>query len=179
MIGRRAFLSTLGAVPFAMSAQSARRQPNIILILTDDQGYADLGCHGNPVIKTPNIDLLHSESVRFTDFHVSPTCSPTRSSLLSGKHELKNGISHTINERERMSLKTTTLAQVLKSAGYTTGIFGKWHLGDAAPYQPGQRGFDEVFIHGCGGIGQKYAAGPVVGAVVGAVADAAWLAGAG
>ncbi len=156
MYGRREFLQTLGALPFAMSAQTPRRHPNIIFILTDDQGYADLACHGNPVIKTPNIDLLHSESVRFTDFHVSPTCSPTRSSLMSGKHELKNGISHTINERERMSLKTTTIAQVLKSAGYTTGIFGKWHLGDAAPYQPGQRGFDEVYIHGCGGIGQRY-----------------------
>ena len=158
MQNRRAFLKTLSAAaPLALTAQQqAPRQPNIILILTDDQGYGDLGCHGNPVIKTPNIDRLHRESVRFTDFHVSPTCSPTRSSLLSGKHELKNGISHTINERERMSLKTTTIAQVLKSAGYTTGIFGKWHLGDAAPYQPGRRGFDEVFIHGCGGIGQKY-----------------------
>jgi len=157
MTNRRAFLKTLTVAPFALSAQTQARQPNIILILTDDQGYGDFACHGNPVIKTPNLDLLHSESVRFTDFHVSPTCSPTRSSLLSGKHELKNGISHTINERERMSLKTTTIAQVLKSAGYTTGIFGKWHLGDAAPYQPGARGFDEVFIHGCGGIGQKYA----------------------
>jgi arylsulfatase len=76
---------------------------------------------------------------------------------MSGKHEFKNGISHTINERERMSLKSTTIAQVLKQAGYTTGIFGKWHLGDAAPYRPDKRGFDEVFIHGCGGIGQKYA----------------------
>ena len=156
MRNRRAFLKTLTAAPFALAAQQQPRKPNIILILTDDQGYGDLGCHGNPVIKTPNLDRLHHESVRFTDFHVSPTCSPTRSSLLSGKHEFKNGISHTINERERMSLKTTTIAQVLKSAGYTTGIFGKWHLGDAAPYQPGQRGFDEVFIHGCGGIGQRY-----------------------
>jgi arylsulfatase A-like enzyme len=156
MTNRRAFLKTLTAAPLALTAQQQMRQPNIILILTDDQGYGDLGCHGNPVIKTPNLDRLHHESVRFTDFHVSPTCAPTRSSLLSGKHEFKNGITHTINERERMSLKTTTIAQVLKSAGYTTGIFGKWHLGDAAPYQPGQRGFDEVFIHGCGGIGQRY-----------------------
>ena len=138
-------------------AQTLRgRRPNIILILTDDQGYADMGCHGNKYIKTPNIDLVHAEATRLTDFHVSPTCSPTRSSILTGRHEFRSGITHTINERERMSLKSVTLAQVLKLAGYTTGIFGKWHLGDEAAYQPGQRGFDEVYIHGCGGIGQHY-----------------------
>jgi len=131
-------------------------RPNIILILSDDQGYGDFSCHGNPVLKTPNLDRLHDEAVRFTDFHVSPTCAPTRSALLSGKHEFKNGVTHTIFERERMSLKTMTLAQVLHKAGYATGIFGKWHLGDEAKYQPGRRGFDEVFIHGGGGIGQTY-----------------------
>ncbi len=134
----------------------AAQPPNIILILSDDQGYGDFSCHGNPVLKTPNLDRLHDESVRFTDFHVSPTCAPTRSALLSGKHEFKNGVTHTIFERERMSLKTTTIAQVLHKAGYATGIFGKWHLGDEARYQPGRRGFDEVFIHGGGGIGQTY-----------------------
>ena len=132
------------------------RQPNVILILTDDQGYGDLGRHGNPILKTPNLDRLHDEAVRFTDFHVSPTCAPTRSALLSGRHEFKNGVTHTILERERLSLKTTTLAQVLKSAGYTTGIFGKWHLGDEPERRPNRRGFDEMFIHGCGGIGQTY-----------------------
>lgn len=130
--------------------------PNIIMILTDDQGYGDFSCHGNPILKTPNLDKLHDTSVRFTDFTVSPTCSPTRSSFLSGKHEFKNGITHTILERERMSLKTYTLAQCLKANGYTTGVFGKWHLGDEDEYQPGKRGFDEVFIHGAGGIGQSY-----------------------
>lgn len=148
---RRALLAAL-----PLTAAIERRRPNIILIMSDDQGYADVAAHGNPVIKTPNLDRLHRESVRLEDFNVSPTCSPTRSSLLTGRHEFKNGISHTINERERMSLKSTTIAQVLKSVGYTTGIFGKWHLGDAEPYQPGRRGFDEVFIHGCGGIGQDY-----------------------
>jgi len=134
----------------------AGKRPNIIVILTDDQGYGDLGRNGNPVIKTPHLDKMYDEAVHFEDFHVSPTCSPTRSSLMSGKHEFKNGITHTINERERMSLKTTTIAQVLNSAGYTTGIFGKWHLGDEDAYQPDKRGFDEVFIHGAGGIGQRY-----------------------
>ena len=131
-------------------------KPNILFILTDDQGYGDLSCHGNPVLKTPNLDRRHDESVRFTDFHVSPTCSPTRSALHSGRHEFHNGITHTIFERERMRLDTITIAQVLKTAGYTTGIFGKWHLGDEAPYQPNNRGYDEVFIHGAGGIGQSY-----------------------
>jgi len=132
-------------------------QPNIILVMTDDQGYGDLGFTGNPVLKTPNIDAFARQGVRFTDFHVSPTCAPTRSALMTGRHEFKNGVTHTINERERMTLQATTIAQVLQKAGYATGIFGKWHLGDEAAYQPGQRGFDEVFIHGGGGIGQTYA----------------------
>lgn len=130
--------------------------PNIIVVLTDDQGYGDLSCHGNPVLKTPHLDRMHAESVRFTDFHVSPTCAPTRSALMTGRHEFKNGVTHTIFERERLTLKATTLAEVLHSAGYQTGIFGKWHLGDEDPYQPDRRGFDEVFIHGAGGIGQTY-----------------------
>ena len=125
-------------------------------MLTDDQGYGDIARHGNPVIQTPNLDRLHDQSVRFSDFHASPTCAPTRASIMTGRHEFKSGVTHTINERERMSLKATTIAQVLRSAGYATGIFGKWHLGDAVPYQPSQRGFDEAFIHGCGGIGQDY-----------------------
>src|SRR5215468_4666422 len=141
---------------FGQTAIAQSRKPNIILILTDDQGYGDLGRHGNPILKTPNLDRLHDESVRFTDFHVSPTCAPTRSALLSGRHEFKNGVTHTILERERMSVKTTTLAQALKTAGYTTGIFGKWHLGDEPERWPARRGFDEMFIHGCGGIGQTY-----------------------
>ena len=131
--------------------------PNIIFVLTDDQGYGDLGFTGNPVLKTPHIDAFAKQSVRFTDFHVSPTCAPTRSALLTGRHEFKNGVTHTINERERLTLQATTIAQVLKKSGYTTGIFGKWHLGDEVEYQPGRRGFDEVFIHGAGGIGQTYA----------------------
>lgn len=150
------FPTILAALLVQTGLTAAADKPNIIFILTDDQGYGDAGCTGNPVLKTPHIDRLHHEGVRFSDFHVSPTCAPTRSALFSGKHEFKNGVTHTILERERMSLKTTTIAQVLKSAGYTTGIFGKWHLGDEDAYQPDKRGFDEVFIHGGGGIGQSY-----------------------
>src|SRR5436309_375378 len=131
-------------------------RPNIVLVMPDDVGYGDFACLGNPVIRTPHIDALHARSVRFTDFHVSPTCAPTRTALMTGRHEFKSGVTHTVYERERMSLKATTLAQVLKSAGYATGIFGKWHLGDEDAYQPGRRGFDETFIHGGGGIGQTF-----------------------
>src|SRR5262245_36957029 len=142
----------LTLVPWAAAAE----RPNIVLVMTDDQGYGDLACHGNPIIQTPHIDAFYKQAARFTDFHVSPTCSPTRSALMTGRHEFKNGVTHTINERERLTLKAFTLAQLLKSAGYTTGIFGKWHLGDEADHQPNRRGFDEVFIHGAGGIGQTY-----------------------
>ena len=149
-----AILMALLVLPSLPAEES--RPPNIILILTDDQGYGDLSCHGNPVLKTPHIDRLHSESVRLTNFHVSPTCAPTRCALLTGRHEFRSGVTHTINERERMSLSAFTYAQALQSAGYQTGIFGKWHLGDEDDYQPDRRGFDEVFIHGAGGIGQTY-----------------------
>lgn len=137
-------------------ADLAGSKPNIVFILTDDQGYGDLSAHGNPILKTPHLDKLRSESVRFSDFVVSPTCAPTRSALLTGRHEFRNGITHTILERERLDPKATTIAQVLKTAGYTTGIFGKWHLGDEPEYRPRARGFDEQFIHGGGGIGQSY-----------------------
>jgi arylsulfatase A-like enzyme len=147
----------LPILPFAAITVSADlSRPNIIFVLTDDQGYGDLSCHGNPVLRTPNLDRLHDEAVRFTDFHVSPTCSPTRSALNTGRHEFRNGVTHTIHERERLTLNATSLAQVLQGAGYTTGIFGKWHLGDEAEYQPNRRGFDEVFVHGGGGIGQTF-----------------------
>jgi len=162
---RREFLMYAGAGAAALAMPKwlgaadsgmAGKRPNIIIVLTDDQGYGDIAAHGNPKIQTPNLDRMHAESVRFTDFHVSPTCSPTRCSLMTGRHEMKSGVTHTILERERMSLKATTVAQVLGSAGYTTGIFGKWHLGDEADHWPDKRGFDEMFIHGCGGIGQTY-----------------------
>ncbi|MBM3845160.1 MAG: arylsulfatase [Verrucomicrobia bacterium] len=151
-------LLTLGWHPLGAVEPGSlwNKRPNIIFIITDDQGYGDASCHGNPVLKTPWLDRLHSESARFTDFHVSPTCSPTRSALITGRHEFRNGVTHTILERERLTLRATTLAQILARSGYRTGIFGKWHLGDEARYQPNRRGFQEVFIHGGGGIGQTF-----------------------
>ncbi|BDD12517.1 arylsulfatase (plasmid) [Fulvitalea axinellae] len=124
--------------------------------MTDDQGYGDISAHGSPDVITPNMDKLKTQSTSFEDFHVSPTSAPTRSAILTGRHPFKNGITHTILERERMALGVTTLPEVLKKGNYTTGIFGKWHLGDEDEYQPENRGFDEVFIHGGGGIGQSY-----------------------
>jgi arylsulfatase len=141
----------------AAAAPLAGSRPNIVLVMTDDQGYAPLGRHGNPWIQTPHLDRLYDQSTRFTRFLVSPTCAPTRSAMMTGRHPMRNGVTHTILERERLTLQATILPQLLKRAGYTSGIFGKWHLGDEEPYQPHRRGFDESFIHGAGGIGQAYA----------------------
>ena len=137
-------------------AQDAATKPNIILVMPDDVGYGDYACLGNPIIRTPSVDAFKKQSLLFTQFHVSPTCAPCRAALMSGRHEFKNGVTHTILERERMTLQTFTLPQMLKTVGYTSGIFGKWHLGDEEAYRPESRGFDEVYIHGGGGIGQTY-----------------------
>lgn len=134
----------------------AGSRPNVILVITDDQGYGELACHGNPTIRTPNLDQLHANSVRFMCFHASPTCAPTRASLMTGQHEFRNGVTHTLMQRERLATDATTLGEILVKAGYRTGIFGKWHLGDEAEYRPAKRGFTESFIHGAGGIGQSY-----------------------
>jgi len=129
-------------------------RPNIVLIITDDQGYGDLSCHGNPVLKTPNLDALHAESVRFTDFHVAPTCAPTRAPLMTGHWSNRTGVWHTINGRSILREGEVTIAQMLAEAGYATGMFGKWHLGDNYPSRPQDRGFQEVLCHGGGGVGQ-------------------------
>ncbi len=127
--------------------------PNVILVLTDDQGYGDLSCHGNPILKTPNMDRLYAQSVRLTDFHVDPCCSPTRAALLSGQYSDRTGVWHTILGRSIMRTGTPTLADLFGRAGYRTALFGKWHLGDNYPYRPQDRGFDEVLEFGAGAIG--------------------------
>ena len=131
-----------------------KEQPNVILILTDDQGYGDLSCHGNPWLKTPNIDSLNARSFQFSDFHVGTTCAPTRAGLMTGKYCNKVGVWHTINGRSLLRQEEKTIADVLGENGYATGIFGKWHLGDNYPYRPQDRGFQEVLVHGGGGVGQ-------------------------
>lgn len=136
-------------------AQAANKQPNVILIVTDDQGYGDLACNGNQWIKTPNIDQLNSESVRFSNFHSATTSSPTRSGIMSGKYCNKVGAWHTIKGREMLDHTEITLPQRLKSAGYSTAMFGKWHLGDSYPFRPQDRGFDETLTFDGGGVGQQ------------------------
>ena len=130
------------------------RRPNVVLVMTDDQGYGDLHCHGNDVIDTPNLDKLHARSIRLTDFHVDPTCSPTRSALMTGHYSTKTGVWHTIMGRSMLGAHETTVADVFSANGYKTAIFGKWHLGDNYPFRPQDRGFGEVLIHGGGGVGQ-------------------------
>ncbi|MDP6116425.1 MAG: arylsulfatase [Planctomycetota bacterium] len=131
-----------------------KTQPNVVFVITDDQGYGDLGCHGNPVIQTPNLDAFHSESVRLTNYHVGPTCAPTRSGIMTGHYANSTGVWHTIGGRSLLRKNEWTLASALQDAGYRTGIFGKWHLGDAYPYRPHDRGFDVSIVHGGGGISQ-------------------------
>jgi len=142
-----------GTIAFAASA-SAEERPNVVLIVTDDQGYGDLGCTGNPVLKTPYIDRLYRESVRFPDFHVDPTCSPTRAALMTGRYSTRTGVWHTVMGRNMPRQEERMMPQLFVDSGYATAIFGKWHLGDNFPFRPEDRGFQEVLIHGGGGIGQ-------------------------
>ncbi len=122
---------------------SLSRKPNVVLIMTDDQGYGDLGSHGNPHLKTPVMDRLASESVEFTRFYVSPVCAPTRASLLTGRDHLRTGVYGVTAGRETLVSEETTIAEALKAAGYRTGLVGKWHLGEHYPYVPHAQGFDE------------------------------------
>lgn len=129
-------------------------RPNVVLIITDDQGYGDIAAHGNTMIRTPHLDALHAESVRLTDFHVDPTCSPTRSALMTGRYSTRTGVWHTIAGRSLMRASELTLAEVFAASGYRTGMFGKWHLGDNFPLRPQDQGFGECLYHGGGGVTQ-------------------------
>jgi len=130
------------------------RRPNVILVLTDDQGYPPLGAHGHPFIKTPHLDAFHTQSVRFEQFHSGTTCAPTRAGLLTGHYCNSTGVWHTIGGRSLLRKDEWTLADALAGAGYRTGLFGKWHLGDEYPYRPQDRGFQTTLCHGGGGISQ-------------------------
>ncbi|MCA9176230.1 MAG: arylsulfatase [Planctomycetales bacterium] len=142
------------AISVLVPAAANAKQPNVVIVITDDQGYGDLSCHGNPVLRTPEIDKLHAESIRLTDYHVSPTCSPTRSAFLTGHWTNRTGVWHTIMGRSMLRENEVTMAQMFKDAGYATGMFGKWHLGDNYPCRAEDRGFTEVMRHGGGGVGQ-------------------------
>jgi arylsulfatase A-like enzyme len=129
-------------------------RPNVVLVITDDQGYGDLGCTGNPWIKTPNIDAFHAQALRLPDFHVSPLCTPTRGALMSGHRPIRNGAWATCWGRSILRKTEVTMADVFADSGYATGMFGKWHLGDNYPYRPQDRGFQHVVAHKGGGVGQ-------------------------
>ncbi len=131
-------------------------RPNVILIITDDQGYGEIAYHGNEWIRTPHMDQLAQESCRLTDFHVGTTCAPTRSGLMTGRNCNRVGVWHTVMGRSLLRKNEVTMADVFRNNGYSTGMFGKWHLGDNYPYRPHDRGFDEAFYHGGGGVTQAH-----------------------
>ena len=162
-VSRREFLKVSGAgvlsaalpscAHHALQRSAAHKgaRPNVIVILSDDQGYGDLACHGNPVLHTPNLDRLHAASVRFTDFHVAPMCSPTRGQLLTGMDCLRNGALATCMGRHLVREGIPTIADAFAAGGYRTGLFGKWHVGNSYPYRPMDRGFQEaVYFQGYG-----------------------------
>jgi arylsulfatase B len=142
------------AAALAAGSAAAEGRPNVVLIITDDQGYGDLSCHGNPVLKTPHLDRLYDESVRLADYHVAPTCSPTRAALVTGHWTNRTGVWHTSGGRSLLPENEVTMGQIFLDAGYATGMFGKWHMGDNYPFRPEDRGFSEVMRHGGGGVGQ-------------------------
>ena len=137
----------LNAMEGAGVTNRAARRPNVILVNTDDQGYGDLGCHGNPWIKTPHIDRLYQQGVRLTDFHASPICAPTRAAMMTGQFPLRLGVWSTIAGRENARAGEVMLPEVFAASGYRTALFGKWHLGDNYPFRPEDRGFEHVLWH--------------------------------
>jgi arylsulfatase A-like enzyme len=164
MINRRVFLRRIGFGAMGTVAaslgfgnksawgQESKEKPNVILVMTDDQAYGDFSCHGHPILKTPNIDALYDQSVRVTDFHVDPSCAPTRAALMTGRYAARAGVWDTSCGRQILRSDEVTMADVFRKNGYRTAIFGKWHLGHNYPYLPENRGFDEAFIHYSGGV---------------------------
>jgi len=148
---RAGLISLLSISPLVMAAAA---RPNVILIITDDQGFGDFGVMGNPLIKTPNLDRLAGESAWMTNYYVSPVCAPTRASLMTGRYNYRTRCIDTYVGRAMMEPEEFTAAELLRIGGYTTGLFGKWHMGDNYPMRPQDQGFDEVLVLRGGGIGQ-------------------------
>jgi arylsulfatase A-like enzyme len=149
-----AILVCFGYCPALLADAEPAPRPNVLLIIADDMGYGDLGWHGNPKLHTPQLDRLAAQSVRLKNFYVSPVCSPTRASLLTGRWNYRTGVVDTYIGRSLMHADETTLAEQLGAVGYRCGIFGKWHLGDNYPLRAIDQGFHEALVHNGGGIGQ-------------------------
>ena len=132
------------ALFFLLIPASLLAKPNVIVVMTDDQGYPELSAHSNPILKTPNLDRLHGQSLRLEDYHVSPMCAPTRGQLMTGLDAARNGATNVSSGRALLRPEIPTMANFFGDAGYTTGIFGKWHLGANYPFRPEDRGFDET-----------------------------------
>lgn len=148
------FTTACASLSYAEEPKTSGSRPNVIIVLIDDIGYGDIGALGNKMVKTPNIDNFYNNSVHFTDYHVMPTCAPTRASLMTGRYTDRVGSWHTIAGRELLFTDETVISQVFSENGYATGLFGKWHLGDEYPFRPMDRGFQEVVCNKGGGIGQ-------------------------
>lgn len=151
---RRKILIGLAVVLLCFAGSAEDIRPNLILIVTDDQGYGDLSAHGNPHLRTPHLDQLRAEGTALDRFYVSPVCSPTRASLMTGRYNYRTGVVDTYIGRSMMHASERTLAEMLRDSGYRTGIFGKWHLGDTYPLRAMDQGFEESLVNRGGGIGQ-------------------------
>jgi arylsulfatase A-like enzyme len=162
IVSRRGFLKGLCAGSLALAgcgselagSRRVRKRPNVILVMTDDQGYGDLGATGNNLIRTPNIDAMAHRSGSMENFYVCPVCAPTRACLMTGRYNYRTRVVDTWIGRAMMEPEETTIAEILHDEGYETGIFGKWHLGDNYPMRPMDQGFTESVVHRGGGIGQ-------------------------
>ncbi len=147
----------LTLLPTVMSsAIAADDRPNVLLILTDDQGYSDVGFNGNPIVNTPTLDKMASQAIVFDNFYAQPVCSPTRAALMTGRYAIRSDVIGTQQAVSTLPPSATTIAEALKAGGYRTGLFGKWHLGDNAPARPQDQGFDRVLTHEAGMIGMTY-----------------------
>ena len=148
-------ISLIGLVGFfACHNKSDPQKPNVIIVMTDDQGIGDMSYHGNPYLKTPNLDAFARESVSLTNFHVSPLCTPTRSAIITGQYPIRNGAWATFKGRDAIMHSNPTIADIFKENGYRTALFGKWHLGDNYPSRPTDCGFDYAVHHSSGGVGE-------------------------
>jgi len=147
--GAMAGLLSAGGSSLLAAGGGGKKRPNVIIVLTDDQGFGDVGYHGNKTVKTPNLDRLAGEGVDFTRFYVTPVCSPTRAGIMTGRYHYRTGVTNVGSCGDRIKASEVTIAEMLRRGGYATAIYGKWHIGDNYPMRPQDKGFEEAVVH-CG-----------------------------